>query len=111
MITIDDRIKEIFGKDNVIMAGWNKKFEDGEKVYDCSTDIEIPEGDRLGIELAAAHLLAVLVTNMEPESLDTQVTILAQINTLAAQKAAGFCKDKVTYKDSHQGMRKDGENE
>lgn len=105
MITIDDRIKEIFGKDNVIMAGWNKKFEDGEKVYDCSTDIQITEGDRLGIELAAAHLLAVLVTNMEPESLDTQVTILAQINTLAAQKAAGFCKDKVTYGKPNKDIR------
>ena len=32
MSTINDRIREIFEKDNVIMAGWNEKFEDGKKV-------------------------------------------------------------------------------
>jgi hypothetical protein len=31
--------------------------------------------------------------------------ILAQINTLAARKAAGFCKDKVTYRKPNKDIR------
>ena len=86
--SINERTRKIFAKKNIIVTGWEEESRDGEIYVDCSADIKIEEGTRLGITAAAANLLAMLVSSMEPGDLDKEVEILAEINSMAAGKAA-----------------------